>query len=115
MKFLCVAADSEVSVIIRNSLFPRRYFETRAIIDTGADFSCIPTHMLADLGFVAYHILEVDDYDGVPRLKLAYYLTIELFGKPHALDNVVGVESETVVLGKDLLGSHSLLLLLPAE
>lgn len=79
------------------------------------DLTCIPTHMLADLGFVAYHILEVDDYDGVPRLKLAYYLIIELLGKPHALDNMAGVESETVVLGKDLLGSHSLLLLLPTE
>ena len=39
MKFLCVTADSEVSIIVRNPLFPRRYFETRATIDTGADFS----------------------------------------------------------------------------
>ena len=115
MKLLCVAADSEVSVIVRNSLFPCNYFEARAIIDTGADFSCIPTHMLADLGFVAYHIIRVGDYDGVPRWKLAYYLTIELFGKPHALDNVVGVEGETILLGKDLLAGHSLFLLLPAE
>ncbi len=115
MKFLCVTADSEVSIIVRNPLFPRRYFETRATIDTGADFSCIPTNMLADLGFVAYHILKISDYDDVTRLKLAYYLTIELFGRSHTLENVVGIESETVMLGKDLLGSHSLLLLLPAE
>ncbi len=114
MKFLCVVADSEVSVIVRNPLYPRRYFETRALIDTGADFSCIPTGMLADLGFVAYHILKVSDYDGVPRLKLAYYLSVELFGKSHSLESVVGIEGETFMLGKDVLGDHSLLLLLPA-
>jgi hypothetical protein len=108
MKFLCVVADSEVSVIVRNPLYPRRYFETRALIDTGADFSCIPTGMLTDLG------LKVSDYDGVPRLKLAYYLSVELFGKSHSLENVVGIEGETFMLGKDLLGDHSLLLLLPA-
>ncbi len=115
MNLLCVAVDSEVSVIVRNPLSPHRFFETRAVIDTGADFSCIPTHMLADLGSVAYHLLNVSDYDGVARLKLAYYLTIELSGKSHMLENVVGIECETVMLGKDLLGSQSLLVLLPAE
>ena len=114
-KYLCVTSDSEVSVIVRNSLFPGNYLEAQAIIDTGADFSCIPTRMLTELGFVAYHMLRVSDYDGVPRWKLAYYLTIELFGRPHALDNVVGVEGETVLIGKDLLVGHSLLLLVPAE
>ena len=61
-----------------------------------------------------YHILKVSDYDGVPRLKLAYYLSVELFGKSHSLESVVGIEGETFMLGKDLLGDHSLLLLLPA-
>jgi hypothetical protein len=54
------------------------------------------------------------DYDGVPRLKLAYYHSVELFGKSHSLESVVGIEGETFMLGKDLLGDHSLLLLLPA-
>ncbi len=114
-RFLCVTADSEVSIIVRNSLFPRKFLETRAVIDTGADFSCIPTRMLPPLGFVAYHILRVGDYDGIQRWKLAYYLTIEFFGKLHVLENVVGVEGETVLLGKDLLAGHPLFLLLPAE
>ncbi len=114
-RFLCVAADSEVSVIVRNSLFPRKFLETKAVIDTGADFSCIPTRLLTHLGSVGYHILRVGDYDGVQRWKLAYYLTIEFFGKPHVLDTVVGVNGETVLLGKDLLAGHPLFLLLPTE
>lgn len=115
MKFLCVAANSEVSVKVRNSLFPWRYFEAQALIDTGADFSCVPTHMIPNLGFVAYHIIEIGDYDGVKRLKLAYNLTIDFFGKSHDLESVVGVEGETVLLGRDVLGNHSPLLLLPAQ
>ena len=114
-RLLCVTADSEVTVIIRNSLFPQKYLRTRAVIDTGADFSCVPNQILAHLGSVAYHLLQVGDYDGVQRWKRAYYLTIELFGRAHMLDNVVGVESETVLLGKDLLAEHSLFLLLAAE
>lgn len=114
-RFMCVTADSEVDVIIRNSLFPRKYLRTRAVIDTGADFSCIPTQILAHLGSVAYHLLQVGDYDGVQRWKRAYYLTIELFGRAHMLDNVVGVESDTVLLGRDLLAEHSLFLLLKAK
>ncbi len=80
-RFLCVTADSEVSIIVRNSLFPQKFVEARAVIDTGADFSCIPTRMLPPLGFVAYHVLRVGDYDGIQRWKLAYYLTIEFFGR----------------------------------
>ena len=114
-KFRCVTADSEVSVVIRNSLSPQKFLQTRAIIDTGADYSCVPTSMLSDLGFVAYHIIQVGDYDGIQKWKLAYYLTIELFGKSHTLDNVVGVDSEIVLLGKDLLAEQQLFLLLPAE
>lgn len=111
MKLVCVAANSEVSVKVRNPLFPSRFLETRAMIDTGADFSCVPAHMVARLGFVAYHMIEVGDYDGVRRLKLAYYLTIEFFGTSHELENVVGVEGDTVLLGRDLLENQSLVLM----
>ena len=71
--------------------------------------------MIPDLGSVAYHVVEVGDHDGVQRLKLAYFLTIEMFGQSHALENVIGVEGESILLGQDVLADYPLLLLPPSE
>jgi predicted aspartyl protease len=82
-----------------------------AIIDTGADISCLPEILISQLG-LNYTTRKVRDMNNkIVRLRTAgVNLTVECdIEHPHNID-VVFLEGEEAIIGRDILNQYQLIL-----
>jgi len=87
----------------------------RMQIDSGADLTCIPSHLVPTSGPIHFGTTYVSGYDGAIAMRKTLFVSI-LFGE-HRFDNVevLPVESRTGLLGRDLLNALEVTLDGPAR
>ena len=86
-----------------------------AQIDTAADRTVIPGELVARLGLVPADELLVAGFGGQVFLVATYFVELSLRGRPARLIEVLAHEGEPyILLGRDILNHHRLLLDGPA-
>jgi hypothetical protein len=87
----------------------------RMQIDSGADLTCIPSHLVPTSRPIRFGITYVSGYDGAITKRKTVFVSI-LFGE-HRFENieVLPIESRTGLLGRDLLNALEVTLDGPAR
>lgn len=85
--------------------------EVPAILDTGSDRTCIPMSVIAKLGeLFEYGEVSVHGAVGVFEKKPTYVVHLK-FGQCDFLDQeVVALDEEVALIGRDLLNLHKIIL-----
>lgn len=82
--------------------------EVVALCDTGADTTCLPTDLVADLGLVEVDEVRVQPYEGEPVTEPLYAALLRVGDSYSQITRVISVDSSDIILGRDLLNSMRL-------
>ena len=93
---------TRISVPVGNT---GRAVDVVALCDTGADITCVPREMVADLGLVEVDEVRVQAYEGEPVVKPLYAALLGVGGSYSQIVRVISFDGSDAILGRDLLNS----------
>jgi len=83
--------------------FSDRSVELTAKLDTGADITVIPRHVLNKLKLIPGRRIQVSSFDGVRESKYTYFVDISFQGFSFPMVEVVAARRRDALLGRDIL------------
>jgi predicted aspartyl protease len=94
----------------------RRADSVSALVDTGADQTLVPEHLVTDLQLVGLDRVEVQGYDGTARLLSTYLIRLQVRDlEAFEIEIVASPDVANVVLGRDVLNHYTVTLNGPAS
>ena len=102
----------QLTVHVRSPQQERLRRSVPAVIDTGADRTCIPRSVFAKLGELNFEYGEVGVQGAVGMVEKKQTFVVHLeFAKCDFLDlEVIALEEDFALIGRDLLNLHKILL-----
>ena len=79
--------------------------QLRGLCDTGADLTCIPRHVVEELGLFEVDEVEVAPYDGPSEVRPIYAARLRVMGGPYQIVRVIAVDGDKALIGRDLLNA----------
>lgn len=92
-----------VDVRVSRPVEPAPGQSLRAKLDTGADLSCIPTTLASQLGLLPAREVLVEGYDGEQTTVVTYTITLEVADARFRYLEVITIQEEYALLGRDVL------------
>lgn len=84
-------------------------FKIPAILDTGADVTCIPYEHLRALGEKIYEYVELTGVAGTEKAK-KYFIDLKIADCTFANHSVVSVNLPFAILGRDIINNYTVIL-----
>jgi predicted aspartyl protease len=83
--------------------FSNRSLELQAKLDTGADMTVIPQHVIGELGLIPASRISVSSFDGREVWKYTYFVNLSFHNFEYEMVEVIDAKRKDALLGRDIL------------
>lgn len=77
--------------------------EIEAKIDTGADITVLPQHVISELRLIPASRIYVSSFDGREEVKYTYFVNLYFNNFKFQMIEVIGAKRRNALLGRDVL------------
>jgi len=86
-----------------SSPLSNRSIELQAKLDTGADITVIPQHVIAELRLIPAGRVSVSSFDGQEERRYTYFVNASFQNFNFAMVETIGARRRDALLGRDIL------------
>ncbi|MGC8912103.1 MAG: retropepsin-like aspartic protease [Nitrososphaeria archaeon] len=83
--------------------FSDHSLELKAKLDTGADITVLPQHVIDKLELIPSSLVSILSFDGKKVQRYTYFVNISFQNFEYRMVEVVGAERKDALLGRDIL------------
>ena len=102
------------NIRVINPRYPEKYRDIQAIIDTGADASCIPLSLVKELG-IRYTQTKASDFRNQEVSVTECRASIRINDKDFQLDVVYCIPDDVALIGRDIFNEYKVVLNAPSR
>lgn len=100
----------KIKINIQSPKNPKMCKSISAVIDTGADQTCVPTHVIDQIGNLDYSYIKVRGAIGKTEKMKKCIIDLSLSTCEYKDHEVIEINREYAIIGRDILNDYTLVL-----